>query len=138
MSQSVDVARWVRSAIEHAQDVLSVGLGQQWGYNFVFSFLEGPVLVHAFGSFHYWFFSLVVLVMSCCQISTCLFWVCFSTFRCFFCVFRLKSILQKNKLSSSKLVLIQFSYCGFLFQSHALRLWFGGKVSLRWLVWIII
>ena len=27
-SQSVDVARWVRPAIEHAQDVLSGGLGQ--------------------------------------------------------------------------------------------------------------
>ena len=28
-SQSVDVPRWVRPAIEHAQDVLSGGLGQE-------------------------------------------------------------------------------------------------------------
>ena len=34
-SQSVDVARWVRPAIEHAQDVLSGGLGQEWEYDFV-------------------------------------------------------------------------------------------------------
>ena len=33
-SQSVDVARWVRPAIEHAQDVLSGGLGQEWEYDF--------------------------------------------------------------------------------------------------------
>ena len=32
-SQSVDVARWVRQAIEHAQDVLSGGLGQRWEYD---------------------------------------------------------------------------------------------------------
>ena len=34
-SQSVDVARWVRPAIEHAQDVRSGGLGQEWEYDFV-------------------------------------------------------------------------------------------------------
>ena len=28
-SQSVDVVRWVRPAIKHAQDVLSGGLGQE-------------------------------------------------------------------------------------------------------------
>ena len=39
-------------------------------------------------------------------------------------VFRLKSSLQKNNLSSSKLVLIQFEYLGFSFLSHAVRLWF--------------
>ena len=40
-------------------------------------------------------------------------------------VFRLKSILQKNNLSSSKLVLIQFGYCGFSFLSHTVKLWFA-------------
>ena len=29
-SQSVGVARWVRLAVKHAQDVLSDGLGQEW------------------------------------------------------------------------------------------------------------
>ena len=42
----------------------------------------------------------------------------------FFFVFRLKRSLQKNYLSSSKLVLIQFGYRGFSFLSHAVRLWF--------------
>ena len=36
--QSVDVARWVRPAIEHAQDVLSGGLGQEVEYDFVLVF----------------------------------------------------------------------------------------------------
>ena len=37
-SQSVDVARWVRPAIEHAQDVLSGGFGQEGEYDFVLVF----------------------------------------------------------------------------------------------------
>ena len=41
-----------------------------------------------------------------------------------FFVFRLKKSLQKNNLSSSKLVFIQFGYRGFSFLSHAVRLWF--------------
>ena len=39
-------------------------------------------------------------------------------------VFRLENSLQKNRLSSYKLVLIQFGYRGFSFISHAVRLWF--------------
>ena len=35
-----------------------------------------------------------------------------------------KSSLQKNNLSSFKLVLIQFGYRGFSFLGHAVRLWF--------------
>ena len=63
--------------------------------------------------------------MSISQKSNCLFWVCLSTFRCFCSfVFRLKSSLQKNNLSISKLVLIQFGYRGFSFLGHAVRLWF--------------
>ena len=42
----------------------------------------------------------------------------------FFFVLRLKSSLQKNNLSCSKLVLFQFGYCGFSFLSQAVRLWF--------------
>ena len=37
---------------------------------------------------------------------------------------RLKSSLQKNNLSSYKLVLIQFGNHGFSFLSQAVRLWF--------------
>ena len=66
----------------------------------------------------------------------CLSYVFFSKIKLFilglsfeflmFCpfVFRLKSSLQKNNLSSYKLVLIQFGYRGFSFLSHAVRLWF--------------
>ena len=39
-------------------------------------------------------------------------------------VFRLESSLQKNNLSSSKLMLTRFGYRGFSFLSHAVRLWF--------------
>ena len=45
-------------------------------------------------------------------------------------VFRLESSLQKNNLSSSKLVLIQFGYRGFSFLSHAVRLWFVMFIKL--------
>ena len=52
-----------------------------------------------------------------------IFWVCLLTFSCFCSfVFRFKSSLQKNNLSSSKLVLIQFAYHGFSFMGHAVRL----------------
>ena len=89
--------------------------------------------------FYNWFFSF-------------LFWLCpflknqivchgfvfrlFCNFSLF--VFRLESSLQKNKLSSSKLVLIRFGYRGFSFLSHVLRLWFVVFSKLRWLVWITI
>ena len=46
-SQSVDVARWVRPAIEHAQDVLSGGLGQEGEYDFVLVF-KGSCFVLTF------------------------------------------------------------------------------------------
>ena len=38
-------------------------------------------------------------------------------------VFRLESSLQKNNLTSSKLVFIQCGYPGISFLSHAVRLW---------------
>ena len=43
-SQSVDVARWVRPAIEYAQDVLSGGLGLGLGVRFHAVSLRGPVM----------------------------------------------------------------------------------------------
>ena len=52
-------------------------------------------------------------------------------------VFRLKSSLQKNILSSYKLVLIQFGYRGFSYLSHAVSLWFVVFSKLGWFVWII-
>ena len=84
-------------------------------------------------------FSFFALVVSFSQNSNRLFCVCLSIF-CIvlFCVFRLVSSLQKNNLSSCKLVLIRFGYTGFSFLSHAVRLWFVVFKKLRWLVWIII
>ena len=46
-SQNVDVARWVRPAIEHAQDVLYGGLGHEGENDFVLVF-KGPCLVFTF------------------------------------------------------------------------------------------
>ena len=122
MSQSVDVARWVRSAIGHAQDALFWWVRPEVRVWFRALFLEIPVLVQPFMLFLLLVFSFVVLVLSPLQKSNCLFWVCLSTFWCF--VLRLKSSLQKNNLSGSKLVLIQFGYRGFSFLSHAVWLWF--------------
>ena len=102
----------------------SGGLGQQWGYNFMLSFWRVLFLVQLFRLF----FSSKVFFC-------CLSYVFFSKIKMFvlglsfdflvFCsfVFRFKSSLQKNNLSSSKLVLIQFGYRGFSFLSHAVRLW---------------
>ena len=51
LSPTVRAVRWVRLAIEHAQDVLSGGLGQEWEYKFMLSFLGGPVCVQPFVPF---------------------------------------------------------------------------------------
>ena len=70
-------------------------------------------------------FSFVVLVMSFTQKSNSLVlglsfdFLVFCSF-----VFRLKSSLQKNNLSSFKLILIQFGYRGFSFLNHAVKFWF--------------
>ena len=55
-------------------------------------------------------------------------------------MFRLESSLRKNDLSSSKLILIRFGYCGFSFVSHAVRLWFVvfSKLALVFLDYYII
>ena len=122
----MDVARWMRPAIEYAHDVLS------GGYEFMLSFSENPVLVQPF-----------VLFFATCVLFCCLSYVFCSKIKldvlglsfdflvlCSF-VFGLKSSLQKNNLSSSKLVLIHFGYGGFSFPSHAVRLWFVVFSKLR-------
>ena len=103
------------------------------------SCFEGPVLVQPFMLFF------ISSVFFCC-----LSYVFFSKIKLFvlslsfdflvFCsfVFRLKSSLQKNNLSSSKLGLIQFDTVGFLFLVVLLGCGLWCLVSLRWLVWIII
>ena len=81
-SQSVDVARWVRPAIEHAEDVLFGGLGQEGEYDFVLVF-KGSCFVLTF--FVIFFF--VFLLFRCCvlfsKIKLFLVWVCLATFWCF-------------------------------------------------------
>ena len=125
-SQSVDVARWGRPALEHAQDVLSGGLGQEWSINSC-SFFGESFLCSFFVPFLLLVFSFLSWLCPSLQNSNCLFSVCLSTF-IVFCsfMFRLESSLQKNNLSSSKLVFIRFGYRGFFFLSHAVRLWFCG------------
>ena len=76
------VTRRVRLAIEHAQDVLSGELGQEWEYNFMLSFLGDPVCVQPFVPFFYWFFPFFVLVVFFSQKSNRFVWVCLSTFWC--------------------------------------------------------
>ena len=55
-------------------------------------------------------------------------------------VFSLESILQKNNLTSSKQLLIQFGYRGFSFLNHAVKLWFvvSSKLALVTLDYYII
>ena len=99
-------------------------------------FLEAPVCVQPFVPFLLLVFSFFVLVVSFSQkFKSFVLGLSFDFF--VFCsfVFRLKSSLQKNNLSSSKLVLIRFGYREFSFR-HAVRLWFVVFSKLRWLVWI--
>ena len=48
MPQSVNVVRWVRPAIEHAQDVLLWRVRPEVRFKFHALFLERPVLVQSF------------------------------------------------------------------------------------------
>ena len=88
-------------------------------------FLEAPVCVQPFVFFLLLVFSFFVLVVSFSQkLKSFVLGLFFDFF--VFCsfVFRLESSLQKNNLSSSKLMLTRFGYRGFSFLSHAVRLWF--------------
>ena len=78
-SQSVDVARWVRPALEQAQDVLSGGLGQEWSISSC-SFFVGSFFVFDLLSLFYYCFFFVFVLVSCSQKSNRLVWVCLSTF----------------------------------------------------------
>ena len=84
-----------------------------------------------------WFSSTFHAVFFTSVFFCCLCYVFFSKIKMFFFLgfsfdflvfcsfmFRLKSSLQKNNLSSSKLLLIQFGYTGFSFLSNPVRLWF--------------
>ena len=84
------------------------------------------------------FFFFVLVVSFSLKIKSFVLGLSFDFF--VFCsfVFRLESSLQKNNLSSSKLVLIRFGDRGFSFLRHAVRLWFVVFSKLRWLVWVII
>ena len=95
MSQSVDVARWVTPAIEHAQDVLFGGFGQESGYNFML-FFGGSCFSSTFRSFFIIGFFFFVLVVSFSQKSNCLFWVCLSTFWFFFLCSDLRIVFKRR------------------------------------------
>ena len=120
------VASWVRPPIEHAQEVLSGELGQDWEYNFMLFFFGGGGVLFVFKIsclFYYCFFFLSCL--GCALFSKIKSFVLGLSFDFLvFCdfVFRLESSLQKNNLTSSKLLLIQFGYRGFSFLGHAVRL----------------
>ena len=66
-SQSVVVARWVRPAIEHAQDVPLVGEARSVGL-FLWSLCaESLFVVNLLFRFYYYFFSFLVLAVSFSQ-----------------------------------------------------------------------
>ena len=124
------VARWVRLAIEHAQDVLSGSLGQEWSINSCSLFWR-VLFVSDFSCLLFTGFFFFVLVVSFpSKFKLFVLGLSFDFFVLCSFVFRLESSLQKNNLSSSKLVLIQFGYRGFSFLSHAVRLWFVMFIKL--------
>ena len=91
------------------------------------SFLESPFCVQVFVPFLFLVFFLFCL--GCVLFFKIKLFVLELSHDFFvFCsfVFRLESSLQKNNLSSFKLVLIRFGYCGFSFLSHVVELWFFG------------
>ena len=73
----MDVARWVRPAIEHAQHVLSGGLGQEWECGF----FEGSCFVLTLYGGFFLGFLMLLMVASFFQKSNC-FWFGF-VFRLF-------------------------------------------------------
>ena len=125
MSQSVDVARWVRPAMKHAQDVLFWWVRLDVGVKIRALFFGGSCLCSTFLAFF------ITTVFFCC-----LSFVFSSKIKIFvldlsfdflvFCsfVFSLKSSLQKSNLSNSKLVLIEFEFCWFSFLGNAVSMWF--------------
>ena len=99
------VAQWVRPAIEHAQDVLSGGLGQEWEYD-IMLFLLGVLLCV---NILYCNFSLVFLVflwLAPFFKNQIVFGLGLSSefFVSYYFFLRLGNRLQKNKFASFKLV----------------------------------
>ena len=99
----MDVARWVRPAIEHAQDVLPGGLGQEWEYDCM-RFLERSCYVTTF------YVGFVVVFLMFCWLCpffknqiVCGMGLSFDFFVFYYFFLRLYNSLQKNKLSSFKL-----------------------------------
>ena len=82
-SQSVDVAQCVRPAIEHAQDVLSGGLGQEWEYVFMLFLWEVLLCANILCSIFFWFFFCYFGCVLFSKIKLFLVWVCLATFWCF-------------------------------------------------------
>ena len=69
----MDVARWVRPAIEHAQDVLPGGLGQEWDM-IACGFCERSCYVTTFYVGFVVVFLMFLLVVSFFQKSNCLWY----------------------------------------------------------------
>ena len=101
-------------------------------------FFRGSCLSSTFRAFFYWFVPFFVLAIFFSKIKLFVLGLSFDFLVFCYFVFRLKSSLQKNNLSSSKLVLIQFGYTGFSFLGMLLVGGLWCLVSLRWLVWIIV
>ena len=78
-SQSVDVARWVRPAIEHAQDVLSGGLGQEWEFDFGLV-LQGVLFCVNFYVIFFFVFFLFRWLRLFLKNQIVFVWVCLATF----------------------------------------------------------
>ena len=119
-SQSVDVARWVRPAIEHAQYVLFLWVRPGLEYSFMFSLCRVPFNVQHFLSFYDSFSSFLFWLCPFLKNQIVCFGFVLRHFLLYSFVLRLESCLQKNNLSSFKLALIWFGYSGFSFLSHAI------------------
>ena len=127
------VARWVRPAIEHAQDVPLVGEARS-GVFFNGVFVQSLFLCSTFCFIFITCFSL--FCFRCVLFSKKKSFgmvLSFEFFVCYLIVVKLVSGFQKNSLSSFNLVLTWFGNRGFFFLSHAISLWFyvlGGFMTL--------
>ena len=116
----------------------SGGLGLKWGIISCSLFCRVLFMLNLLCLFYYWFFPFFFGCVLFSKIKLFGLGLSFDFFVFYLFVVRLESSLQKNKLSSFKLVFIRFGYRGFYFLSHAVGLWFLMFSKLRWLIWIII
>ena len=122
------VARWVRPAIEHAQDVPLVGEARN-GVYFYGLFVQSPFLCSTFcfvfiTCFSLFYFGCVLFS----KIEPFGFVLSFDFFTFYSVVVRLESGLQRIVYP----VLIWFGYRGLFFLSHAISLWFCDVSKLRY------